>query len=681
MKRLLCYWSGALLLIVCWAQSSVLAGPARDRHEPDASVLAQLEQEHGTIEAYTDETTGTPAYLHGQLAQTSADQPLRSAYDFFNEYGAAWGLSEPARELKLVEQTHDQLGHTSLRFEQHVGKVPVLTTDLQVHIGPTGMLHTVNGRLLPHVQPSTVQPKLSSSTAVQRATKLAGGQLQDQPRLGIGRIENHDYLVWELWLFDAAQPARWQIWVDALDGTVRQQTNILGKARDRQTYDADGKEVLPGNLIRAEAQAATTDDSINVAHDHAGIVYDYFLSQFGRDSIDGAGMPIVSTVHFGKKYNNAFWNGSQMVYGDGDGELYAPLAQALDVVAHELTHGITDHTAKLEYKDQPGALNESFSDIFALLIDSANWDLAEAVYTPNVPGDALRSAADPTRYGDPSVWGEYLRTPWDSGGVHSNSGILNHLAYQVIRAIGRDEAAQIFYRTLTLKLTANSDFVVARDLTIQACTELIGTANIRPADCEAVRTAFVRSGIGISSTKPPIITSSYQVYLPVIAQQASGLSAQLSTPSLPACGTELIRNGGFEDGQTGWPTDDADNTVGDDYTKRTGNRSAKLIGGYQMLQWVQLPAHATTARIQIYINRAPGRVPADQPTMIIRTETSDGVTVSTVATLRSNDALNRWQLVTQTIDVSTLRDLRLVFAGRYGTFTIDDVSIVALCGA
>lgn len=649
--------------------------PLTRKHDLQAA-LAQLERERGNVEAVIDAVTGTPAYLHGNLVQNADRDPAAAARTFIERYGAAWGIGQTEQTLRLVAQTSDQLGYINLRFEQRWAGLPVFDTDLRVQIGPDGRLTTINGQLLPEVQPPTIKPQLTREQARQRVQALVGGVQQTEPQLGVARIAGVDYLVWEMWQIDQARPARWRVQLDALNGTLRSQVDVLAKARDRRTFTAQNLEITPGELVRSENQPPVADQVVNAAHDNAGVVYDYFRNTFGRDSIDGAGMPIISTVHYGVSFNNAFWDGSQMVYGDGDGVQFAPLAQGLDVVAHELTHGIIEYTADLNYSDQSGALNEAFADIFAALIDSANWDIGETIYTPAIPADALRYGADPTRSGDPGVWGEYLRTSLDSGGVHSNSGIFFRLAYEIGTTIGRAKTAAIFYRVLSQKLTRTSDFVVARNLTIATCDELIGTGGINEQDCADVRMAFIRSGIGqpVVSVQPNPLPQ--RSMLPLVVQ---GSGAPPRLPPLPPtiCGAQLVENGGFESGLRGWVTDASPATVSDTYPRTGGSRSAQLNASYQLLRYVRLPTGARNVTIAFNVQRSDAADPT-QPTLEVRVEAGDGSVIAVLTTLTGAQP-QTWQTFTTSLDVSTRRDVRLVFKDRYGTHTIDDVSIVATC--
>jgi Zn-dependent metalloprotease len=683
MKQSLLALLALILMMIGLAVPPTNAQPARPRPPHNARpILDQIERDRGSIEVVLDPETNTPAYLHGSLGTQAGRAPLATTLAFFTDYGAAWGIAQPEQTLRLIAHETDGLGYTSLRFEQQLVGYPVLDTDLRAQINRDGVLETINGRLVPDMQLPALRPNISSAAAVQRAQQQVGGTLQEEPRVGLARIGGIDYLVWEIWLLDKQRPARWRMRLNALDGNVLDRIDVLHSARDRKTYDAEMNTFLPGTLTRSEATPPVADEVVNAAHDHAKTVYDYMYGRFRRDSIDNAGMTIISTVHFAEGYNNAFWDGSQIVYGDGDGRFFAPLAQSLDVVAHELTHGITERTAGLYYSQQPGALNESFSDIFGILIDTANWEIGETVYTPETPGDALRSAADPTRYGDPSVWGEYLyaASSNDNGAIHSNSGILNHIAYELATTIGRDKTAQIFYRTLTQKLTANSDFLITRNLTIQACQELIGTVGMAPRDCEDVRMAFIRAGIGLSSKVTPPKTAPYQIVVPLVLQGNSGLSSRLTLPELPRCGTELVQNGTFEAGHNAWPTDSPTPAVVAGNSMIGGNHSARLTIGYQALQWVRVPPGAQTAAFHFNIYRAGPAAPSTQETFYVRTETSDGLTHTDVLTMTGAQPLNQWINYSTTLDVHNVRDLRLVFQNRYGAQHVDNVSLIAECG-
>jgi Zn-dependent metalloprotease len=245
----------------------------------------------------------------------------------------------------------------------------------------------------------------------------------------------------------------------------------IGAAVPRRTiYDAQGEERLPGRVVRAEGSVATGDLAVDEAYEGFGATFRLFQEQYGRNSIDGRGSALDGTVHFGEDYDNAFWDGRQMVFGDGDQELFNRFTISVDVVGHELTHGVTDRTAGLVYWHQAGALNESISDVFGSLVkqyvlnqkaDDADWLIGAGLLAAGVNGVALRSMSDPgTAYNDPVLgdddqpahMDDYVRTFDDNGGVHTNSGIPNHAFYLAATDLGGfawEEAGLIWYETVT----------------------------------------------------------------------------------------------------------------------------------------------------------------------------------------------------------------------------------------
>ena len=259
--------------------------------------------------------------------------------------------------------------------------------------------------------------------------------------------------------------------------------------KHRTIYDCGQGTALPGNVKRTEGQAAVTDSSVDHAYDGLGDTFDFYLNNHERNSIDNKGLPLIASVHYSNKYNNAFWNGQQMVFGDGDGAIFGDFTLPLDVIGHELTHGVTGSEANLVYQGQSGALNESISDVFGSLVkqyknnetvDKADWLIGKGLFTPRVHGTALRSMAAPgTAYDDPILGKDpqpadmqhYVNTPSDNGGVHLNSGIPNHAFYLAAKAIGGSAwtgAGPIWYDTLIDKnLKATANFAAFADLTVR----------------------------------------------------------------------------------------------------------------------------------------------------------------------------------------------------------------------
>lgn len=281
----------------------------------------------------------------------------------------------------------------------------------------------------------------------------------------------------------------------------------------RTIYDAKNSTDLPGTLVRGEGDQPSTDVAINEAYDGSGATYDLYHDIYERNSIDDRGLRLDSTVHYDIRYDNAFWNGDQMVYGDGDGTLFNRFTIAIDVIGHELTHGITQYEAALIYRNESGALNESFSDVFGSLVkqrtlnqtaDQADWLIGEGLLASGVQGVALRSMKAPgTAYDDPVLgkdpqpanYKNLYRGTSDNGGVHINSGIPNRAFYLAATAIGGyawEKAGKIWYITLRDVLRSRSNFKNAANATIAVAGNLYGQDS---NEQKAVRSAWKQVGV------------------------------------------------------------------------------------------------------------------------------------------------------------------------------------------
>jgi len=271
----------------------------------------------------------------------------------------------------------------------------------------------------------------------------------------------------------------------------------------RAIYDAKHKSTLPGKLVRAEGKKATSDDAVNRAYDGLGGTWELYWSAYQRDSLDGKGLELLASVHYQQQYDNAFWDGQQMVFGDGDGTYFNDFTISVDVIGHELTHGVTQYTAGLTYVTQSGALNESMSDCFGSMVKQqvlgqdaadADWLIGEGLFTAKVNGVALRSMKAPgTAYDDPVLGKDpqpadmdgYVKLPADSqhdnGGVHTNSGIPNRAFYLAATSIGGnawDGAGLVWYDVLTgSAITKDIDFAGFAALTVDAAKERFGASS------------------------------------------------------------------------------------------------------------------------------------------------------------------------------------------------------------
>jgi bacillolysin len=275
------------------------------------------------------------------------------------------------------------------------------------------------------------------------------------------------------------------------------------------TYDAKNGDLLPGVLWKSEdALLDATYDRAGVdAHTYAAQVYDFYKEKFGRNSFDNKGAAMHSIVHYGQNFNNAFWDGTRMVYGDGDGVMFTSFAGALDIIGHELTHAVTERTSNLIYMNESGALNEALSDIMGTLAEfhannDPDYELGEDISTPDIKGDAFRSMSDPTKNGDPDHYSKRYTGTGDNGGVHINSGIMNKAAYLLavggthynvtVPAVGNDKLGQIFYRANETYFTASTTFSQARAGVVQAAADLYGATS---KEVDAVNKAFDAVGV------------------------------------------------------------------------------------------------------------------------------------------------------------------------------------------
>ncbi|KAJ5184203.1 hypothetical protein N7492_001819 [Penicillium capsulatum] len=275
------------------------------------------------------------------------------------------------------------------------------------------------------------------------------------------------------------------------------QQYVAPTARPSMTsiYDCKETSSLPGTLVRDQDERVK-DRVVNNSYDGLQIALSFFDGVFARKSLDDASLPLIGSVHYRPDYNNAFWDGRQMVFGDGDGESFDYFADSLDVIVHELTHGVTQYTANLQYEGQSGALNESISDVFACMAEQwyfgqtateADWALGQNLLPVARKGIALRSLKKPgSAYNDkklgkdPQVghMRDYIKTWDDNGGVHMNSGIPNHAFYLTATGIAGkswEQAGQIWYRTLTdHRLRPTCTFKEFADLTVENSENIDG---------------------------------------------------------------------------------------------------------------------------------------------------------------------------------------------------------------
>ena len=460
---------------------------------------------------------GTPAFVAGHfgavnaVSKASLRASAKSALQgiVIEHFGAAGH-----EEMVVTKVVKDKVGALHVRFEQKLNGLPVAGAGMVLHAHADGTIFAVNGDFVPGGD-LPLQPDLSSIAALGQA-KIKGARVSEPELSYVLGADRRGHLAWKATFeyVNDAGPQRDVVFVDTTTGKIAARHPQIKYARDLETQNCNQKTRRCKVVSTSPNTISTGDNAIDDAHNYAIATYNYYWNNHGRDSIDDAGLTLNSRVHYGRNYNNAFWDGAQMTYGDGDGVTFSPLSQDADVVAHELTHGVTERSSGLIYQNESGALNEAWSDIFGAMVDrqvgatgADIWLLGEDIYTPGTPDDALRNMADPAEFGDFDYWPTRYTGTADNGGVHTNSGIAN-LAFKllvtggthprgkspgvVVPGIGFTAAAAIFYNANVMCLTPSSNFAVARNCT----ADVHGGSN-----AAAVHLAW--DAVGVPDDPPP----------------------------------------------------------------------------------------------------------------------------------------------------------------------------------
>ncbi len=452
----------------------------------------------------------------GQRRAVEAKQVL-------NRYGEMFGVEEPKAELGEAETETDELGsHTY--FTQMSNGLPVFGGRIGVHVSPDGkILNAVMGSLIPDVSVADEATRVTSGEAVEAAKKeLPTGRLAQAATLqvfaGIAPYFSgpNARKAWFVWLIDDAKHASNEYVIDAATGKILDVIPKVDFALKRIVYTAKETNKLPGTIARQGEEGPTKDSDVDNAWDNTGEVYKYFVAHFERKSPDGQDSTLESTVHFAEKtgvaYKNAYWNGKQMVFGNG-------YPKALDIVGHEMIHGVTEHTSGLVMSGQAGALSESFSDIMGTAIEAEvtgeeNWQIGE-----ELPSGAFRSLSEPKKYkellgsgdshADPEKLSEWDATCADNLGVHINSTITSHAFYLAVKELATLggtvqeatlEAGEVFFQAFTTYLSPNSTLEGARAAVLQVMTEKYGEGS---PEYKAVEAAF--TAVGLNGTAQPTL--------------------------------------------------------------------------------------------------------------------------------------------------------------------------------
>ncbi len=452
---------------------------------------------------------GVPTFVTGQLGRLATGSIETASRDFLRGQATEILKMDSGEDFQAIGRHRDELGQNHVRLQERVNGLPVIGAEYIVHSDAAGNVIGMNGRAV-SARDLPRYPSVDAWTAIERAVSQYGikdAAYTDKPRLVyVVNERGNASLAWRATAAhkDNGFNALDVIYADATTGDAVMRDAIIQHARNRRTYNANFTQTIPGTLILQETSGSTTDVSIQKAHDYAGVTYNYYSTIHGRDSYNGSGAIMNSTVHYGSNYNNAGWTGSEMIYGDGDGSQFGPFSRALDVVAHELSHAVTEYSADLVYQNESGALNEATSDILGVAaeawsygsVSSLTWKMGEDCYTPGTAGDALRYMNDPEAAGDEDYYPTRYTGTADYGGVHSNSGIANLAFYLMVNggthprgkttvnvpalngtvATSLNMGAKIWYRALTVYMNSSTNFQAARTATAQAATDLYGAA-------------------------------------------------------------------------------------------------------------------------------------------------------------------------------------------------------------
>lgn len=550
-----------------------------------------------------NESYSVPASITGNLTQAGyvrSNSRKEDVIKFLAENSELFGIQNPPNELDLLAVTSDNLGQTHLKFQQKYENVFLQKGQMIIHVADDGSIIGVNGKYYPTLIFNT-KPTISAAQAISSAKIFLGNGETQTPATQLILLERG---VKFFLAFAVNLPSKFTpnmiVYVDAENGNVIYKDDgirydgpqvgtgidLKNQVKQINTYLYGGKyylvntslpmyvapfDSLKGVIAVYDAKNDTSgtgynsaslvtdpnndnnfDDNLNLkasisTHLLVRDAYNFYKSHYNRNSYDNAGHSMLNVVHYKQNYNNAFWNGAAMTYGDGDNVNFSNLSGAYDVIVHELTHAVTERTANLIYENQPGALNESISDCFASLADSTNWQIGEEVFTPATANDALRdmlhphnNAATGSNSWQPENMNEYVTLPnteeGDNGGVHINSGIPNRAFALTAETITRWKAGQIWYRGLTTYLTNNSNFNDARIAFMNAAKDIYGDNS---TEMNAVKTSFETVGV-TGNTGVQTVELTYDDGNPSTGVYETDANWELAVKFTPPAGTVNI---------------------------------------------------------------------------------------------------------------------------------------------
>jgi len=557
----------ALAFVACQAQDDAFVN-ADDSTAEDSVKMGDKVQSALTAlpgaQVWNVNASGIPTFIRGDLGKVDRSAGLVASNP---AVGAALQMIAPAfrlsaNDLKAVSTQRDELGFSHIRYTQSKNGLPVVGGDLILHINANGIVYAANGTARDGV--SLAPNALTSADGAARAAEVTAAATT--ARSGASRLvylideKGTMFLAWEVEVTgeQGGIPLRDLVYVNARNGSVIERHPQVYTAKNREVHNLNHGTALPGPIARTEAQAPVGETDVDTNHTMLGHVYDYYSQVHGRDSFDGTGGKMISSVHYSNNYVNAYWNSTQMVYGDGDGVNASSLARSLDVTGHEMTHAVTERTANLTYSGQSGGLNEATSDILGNMVEmraraegindiNTVWTVGDDCWTPSTPNDGLRYMYDPARDGSSLDW----YPNYSSQDVHYSSGIAN-LAYYLmahggthprgrstinVTGIGTSDSERIWYRALTVYWTSSTNFASAKTGTINAANDLFGAGS---AQATSVQNAWEAVGVGVAV--PPPTTTPLTNGVAITGISGAAGSSNYYTLAVPAGQTSLVFN-------------------------------------------------------------------------------------------------------------------------------------------
>ncbi|XZH53270.1 M4 family metallopeptidase (plasmid) [Clostridium perfringens] len=552
MKKILISLLTVAAIVIMNSSHIVSAIEEGQQMKSKTEIIQQISEDtNGKEEIFMDESDGVQIFIKGNL-DLNTGVSKDTVLSYLENNRSLFNFKNNDLNFRIDKYETDDLGFTHVKLKETYKGKDVYGREMTVHFDKSGEINSITGTLEDRIQSITKKntQAISSSSAIEIAKSSKSYDILSEEPKAENYIYFKDGKAYDVYrvniVYDTPEFASWEIFVDIYSGDIIEEKSLMREfnttgsgiavngdltnlnvykygnkyyLQDRtkdmsgyiNTYTANHRYTDNGSLIYNYTQDINDPAAVS-AHSYAGVVYDFYKNIFNRNSIDDNGMSIDSVVHYGSNYNNAYWNGYKMIYGDGDNVNFTMLSGDLDVVGHEMTHGVVTNTCNLNYENQSGALNESISDVFGVLIQTyekydvkngedwifnpSDWVIGDEIYTPGIKGDALRSLANPTLYDQPDHMKNYYNLPntenGDYGGVHINSGIPNKAAYNLASTLGCEKTARIYYRATTQYFNSTTSFVEARLGLVQAAKDLYGNNSL---EAEAVGNAFSNVGI------------------------------------------------------------------------------------------------------------------------------------------------------------------------------------------